>query len=79
MVLLTVANLNAVGWFEYRVSFTLKGCGAGGAVSTTTLKAQGYSQSDVFDVAHSTERVAKGGVVRVACPPFSVVHSSITC
>ena len=77
--LLTVAHLNAEGWFEYHARFTLEGCRAGGSVKMITLKAQGFTPSALFDVVHSTSTVGKGGLLSLTVPPFSVVHSVIVC
>lgn len=78
-VVLTIANLNAIGWFDYHTRVTLKGCGAGALAAITTLKAHGFSPSSLFDTLNSTATIAKGEVLSLVCPPFSVVHARIAC
>lgn len=76
-LLVTMANLNAVGWATCSVSITLLGWDVTSSdIATTTLKAQGFSRSSLFDIEPDSTSV-KGNAVHVDVPPLSVVHFSI--
>ena len=73
-LMVTVSNLNAVGWKAYNLSLTLaewKGATHG---ATTMLKAQGWAADSLFDVVNGTVAVSSSGVAKVVVPPFSVVR-----
>ena len=83
-LVVTVANLNAVGWFQYNVTLTLKGLphmlaveaarDAGATATVTTLQSQGYGPQDMFDTVETNVSVVAGGTLKLVVPPFSVVH-----
>ena len=80
-LMVTLANLNAVGWANNVVTITLlnfKGeKAAGQPVAVTTLKAAGYSYQSDFEVLTGTAAVAADGSVVLTVPPFSVLHATI--
>ena len=89
-LIVTLANLNAVGWFPYMVTLTLTGMDsragdrvrADGAArvraavnaSVTTLRSQGFGPTDMFETMLSNITADGDGGLHLVLPPFSVVH-----
>jgi len=70
----TVANLNAVGWFSYEVKLGLANTAAFTKAYTTTLLSNGISMLSTFNTTTATISV-DGSNVSLSAPPFSVVHA----
>lgn len=76
-LLVTVANLNAVGWTSYNVDLTLRGWRGGAAAALTVLRASGFDAAATFDSARASAAVSASGVLSLSVPPFSVVHARV--
>ena len=74
-LVVTVANLNAVGWFAYEVALQLNGWKGTKAGTTVTLEAEGYGETDMFNRSAGSAAVA-GGATQLRIPPFSVVQAT---
>jgi len=75
-LVITVANLNAVGWAPYNVALTIDGGkyrSTAGSV-TTLHAADGFGPTDLFTTESSTATVDPHGLLKFTVPPFSVVH-----
>jgi alpha-L-arabinofuranosidase len=74
-LVVTVANLNAVGWGAYDVAVQLDGWAHSLPGSVVTLEATGYGRSDMFHSLNMSAPV-DGGVATLHVPPFSVVQAT---
>ena len=77
-VVVTVANLNAVGWFGYTVTLSIANTvGALTSAVVTTLASQGIQTNSVFNTTIVTLPVTNGRFT-INVPPFSVAHAVVS-
>ena len=77
LLVVTVSNLNAVGWVTYELALTLRGWHGKTTAETTTLEAQGYDADSLFDIVNGSATLAGDGALTLRIPPFSVVQARL--
>ena len=75
-LIVTVANLNAVGWKGYDVAVTLAGWAGTTPGTVAVLEAQGYGERDMFKLVTGSAPVGPGGVAKLHVPAFSVIQAT---
>ena len=77
-LIVSVVHLDAHASHDRHVVVTLKHWISGPSqpqfANVTTLRAQGFSQTSLFDSLQSTQVVSAKGELSLEIPPFSVVH-----
>ena len=73
-LVVTISNLNAVGWVTYALALTLHGVRGHTTAEITTLEAQGYGADSLFNVVNSSAALGNDGALALNIPPFSVLQ-----